>query len=548
MKYALRLILVFLAGCVAVSFRLNRSEAHQAEQPRYVGNAVCARCHESIYNSYAQTPMANSSGVVTGDIVEASFTHTTSGIRYRIIGENGRETGSAGGTVYLAYDRMSGAAINGKQQLHYFIGSNAAGRSYLFSIDRYLFQAPVTFYAGTHRWDSSPGYENDQEMRFNRGIDANCLFCHASQTQPIFGTQNRFADRPFNHAGISCERCHGPGGLHAEGKARMVNPAKLDPARRDAVCAQCHLSGEARVELPGKRLARFRPGDLLAEYVSYFVFAEAGNSELKVNSHVEHLARSACKQKSGDRMSCLSCHDPHSVPSPQERASYFRARCLSCHQAEHLPKTHEIASDCASCHMQRRPTVDGGHGVLTDHSISRVPSQASTADIQARRLISFDGFTSDERGLGLAYAEVALWSGDQFHKSEAFRLLISAMKRNPRDAEVLTRLGFLHTERGEILKAAKFYEAALQLEPYRTVALVNLGGIYASQGRTEDAIKLWDRALKSNAGLTEASLNLAQIYLSRKRPDKAREVLQRALRFDPDAGEVRRMLRDLPPN
>jgi len=39
----------------------------------------------------------------------------------------------------------------------------------------------------------------------------------------------------------------------------MVNPAKLDAARRDSICEQCHLAGEARVEKPGKQLAVFRP-------------------------------------------------------------------------------------------------------------------------------------------------------------------------------------------------------------------------------------------------------------------------------------------------
>jgi predicted CXXCH cytochrome family protein len=532
MKFTLCLKLGILVCCVAISSRLSGGYAHTAEQPGYVGNAVCARCHESIARSYALTPMANSSGNVSADIVEASF--TSSGIRYHVFSDEGK--------VYLEYERKDGEALKGRQQLHYFIGSKAAGRSYLFSIDRYLYQAPVSFYTEANRWDLSPGFEKDSQLRLNRAVDANCLFCHASQTLPIFGTQNRFAERPFNHAGISCERCHGPGGLHVEGKARMVNPVRLEPARRDAVCSQCHLSGEARVELPGKRLARFRPGDSLSEYVNYFIFAAADSSGLKVNSHTEQLAQSMCKKKSGDAMSCLSCHDPHSVPSPGERAAYFRARCLSCHQVDWLPEGHDRASDCISCHMPRRLTVDGGHGVLTDHGIIRMPREAQRSNTQAGRLIPFAGFASDDRSLGLAYAEVALRSGDQFHQAEAFRLLTAALEHYPRDAELLTRLAFILTQRGEIQRAERFYETALQLEPDRTVALVNLGGIYGSQGRIEDAIKLWERALKNNAGLTEASVNLAQAYYAQLKTSKARAVLERALRFDPDAVSVRRLL------
>jgi predicted CXXCH cytochrome family protein len=428
--------------------------------------------------------------------------------------------------------------------LHYFIGSNAAGRSYLFAIDRFLFQSPVTYYAQLKRWDVSPGYELDRAMRMNRPVDANCLFCHASQSQPIFGAQNRFADPPFKHGGVSCERCHGPASLHITGKARLVNPAKLDAARRDSICAQCHLSGAARVELLGKRLAQFRPGDLLADYVSFFVFETAMGAGLKVNSHVENLAESRCKQQSGERLSCLSCHDPHSVPAPQERAAWFRNRCLQCHQAEHLPATHNRASDCATCHMPRSQAVDGGHGVMTDHSIPKLPGKTTETAGASHRLIPFPGFKSDDRMLGLAYAEAALTSSDRFHESEALRLLTAALKLHPetRDAELFARLGFLHQQRGDLMRAGRAYETALQVDHHRTDALVNLGGIYAAQGKMEEAAKLWRDALECNIGLTEASINLAQVYRSQRKLSLARDILQRALRFDPDSGHARQLL------
>ncbi len=532
----IKVFLLFSCSFVAAGL-LAHNPTSAIEPPSYAGNAACARCHEAIARSYAETPMARSSGEVKAEIVEGSFTHHPSGVRYRVARE--------GGAAFLEYERGGETPLNGKQQLHYFIGSNAAGRSYLFSIERFLFEAPVTFYSQAKRWDASPGYEADREMRMNRPIDANCLFCHASQSQPIFGTQNRFAEPPFKGDGVSCERCHGPGSLHVEGKAKLVNPAKLDPARRDSICAQCHLSGEARVELPNKRLSQFRPGDLLANYVSFFVFENAARAGLKVNSHVENMAASVCKQKSGERMSCLSCHDPHSVPKPQERAAWFRNRCLQCHQAGRLPAAHDRASDCASCHMPRLRALDGGHGVMTDHSIPRLPGKTTGADGATRKLIPLAGFASDERMLGLAYAEVALSSGDRFLESEASRLLTAALKAHPHEAELLTQLGFLHQQRGDEARAGRAYEIALQVDPHRTVALVNLAGVYAAQGRIEEAIKLWREALDRNAGLTEGSVNLARAYRAQGRLEQAREVLQRALRFDPDSRAARRFLREL---
>lgn len=541
MRFARGFKFSLLVACSVTALQVERGAACVSEPASYVGNAACVRCHEAIARSYAETPMARSSGEVKGELAQAEFKHPPSGILYRVQSE-------AGGATFLSYERAGDAALKGKQQLHYFIGSNAAGRSYLFSLERFLFQAPVTFYAQAKRWDVSPGYEADREMRLNRPIDANCLFCHASQTQPIYGTQNRFADPPFKHAGVSCERCHGPASLHVAGQARLINPAKLDPARRDSICAQCHLAGVARVERLNKRLAQFRPGDLLSDYVSYFAFDTTTRLGLKVNSHVENMAESRCKQQSGARMSCLSCHDPHSVPPAPERAAWFRNRCLQCHQVERLPGTHDRASDCASCHLPKSRTVDGGHGVMTDHSIPRLPRPATTASSTPRRLVPLTGYASDERLLGLAYAEAALGSADQFYEAEALRLLTAALKQPSmatHDAELFVRLGFIYARRGDQARAARAYEAALQADPQRTVALVNLGGIYATQGKIEEAIKLWQDALERNAGLTEAAINLAQGYRSLGKVQQARAVLQGALRFDPDSGAARRLLKEI---
>jgi hypothetical protein len=540
MRFARGFKFSLLVACAITALQVERGTAQPSAPASYVGNAACVRCHEAIARSYAETLMARSSGEVKGEIAQAEFRHPPSGIVYRVQSE-------AGSATFFSYERAGEATLKGKQQLHYFIGSNAAGRSYLFSLERFLFQSPVTFYAQAKRWDVSPGYEADREMRMSRPIDANCLFCHASQAQPIYGTQNRFADPPFKHAGVSCERCHGPASLHVAGQARLINPAKLDPARRDSICAQCHLSGVARVERLNKRLAQFRPGDLLSDYVSYFAFETSTKSGLKVNSHVENMAESRCKQQSGERMSCLSCHDPHSVPPVQERTVWFRNRCLQCHQAERLPGTHDPASDCASCHMPKSRTVDGGHGVMTDHRIPRLPRQATVASGTSRRLVPLTGYASDERLLGLAYAEAALVSNDQFYEAEALRLLTAALKQSTvtNDAELLLRLAFIYSRRGDQARAARAYEAALQADPHRTVALVNLGGIYAAQGKIEEAINLWQEALERNAGLTEAAINLAQAHRSLGKLPQARTVLQRALRFDPDSDAARRLLKEI---
>ena len=491
-----------------------------AAQAAFAGNQACAACHAEIFRQYKQTPMAQSSGPVES-LPPGMLRHGASGIEYRISGRS------------IAFERPGG--IRGQREVQYYIGSGAAGRSYVFQQDGYLFQAPVTWYAQSRAWDISPGQEQDRRMRWTRPIETNCLYCHASRPRAIYGTQNRYDSPPFAEAGVACERCHGPAELHAKSGGPIVNPAKLPPVLRDDVCGQCHLTGEARINLSGEQLALYKPGAPLGDYVAFFVYEGAAGRGLKATSHVEKLARSRCKRQSGDRLWCGTCHDPHRTPSAEARASWYRQKCLGCHKTDDCAR----GQDCVGCHMPRARVVGGGHGVLTDHGIPRRGvSETAPARAMRFRLVAWPGSPSDARLLGLAYAEVALETGDPFHDEEAFRLLREALPSHSADSDLLTRLAWLYQKRGQSGRAAALYEAALKRDRNRTVAKVNLGTIYARAGRVQDAIGLWQAALGDNPGLTEAAVNLAAAWRALKQEGKATAVLRELMRYDPEPASM----------
>ncbi len=440
--------------------------------------------------------MARSSGRVDS-LPEASFSAGTH--RYRI---GGRELAFEGGSL----------------SVDYFIGSGSAGRSFVHEKDGYLFELPVTWYAQRQLWDASPGYEKDIEIRLNRAVEPGCLLCHTSRVRPVLGTINRYGDPPFLENGVGCERCHGPGSEHARAplENHMVNPETLDPERRDAVCAQCHLSGEARIEKPGHRFAEFQAGDRLSDFATYLVADVGpgkGRSDLKVTSHVERLAASACKRASGDKLWCGSCHEPHA------NANKTQAACLGCHEA-----AHHKAEICASCHMPKSPTQDAGHNVMTDHGIPRIPS--APAARAGRDLTAFLG-VADDRTLGLAYAE----RGDP-------RAREYLLRSQAADAPVLLRLAVLEKNPA---RAAELYRAVLRTNPGETAALVNLGALAAAAGRTEEAAAFWKRALAANPGIEEAALNLAQIMPA----SEAIVALQKYLEVNPVSSRARTRLAEL---
>jgi hypothetical protein len=523
-----------------------RSFAHiDPVQPTYVGNSACAKCHSSIYESYSRHPMALDSGPVDGEApaqksFKGSFRHKPSSIYYQIYHEANR--------TLFSYERLDDPGMHGKQELNYFVGSGRIGRSYLYSLDGYLYQAPVSYYTQKDRWDMSPGYESDPELPI-RPIEKSCLFCHAGEVQHVAGTLNRYASPAFSQNGVSCERCHGPGSEHIKGFAKMVNPAKLDPAQRDSICAQCHLLSEVRILKPGKDLYQFRPGELLSDYASHFVYANNGNQGMRTISHVEEIAQSTCKRQSGDRMSCISCHDPHYFPPPEVRVRYFREKCLACHQpqATAWQKQHFSQQlDCIGCHMQKSSRGDVGHAAATDHRISRRPLKQTTEPGPGESLIGFGAKEVESpRELGLAYAELALRTNDSRHKSEAFRLLNEVVLKYPKDTEVLVRLAYLYQERGEFERARTLYEAALSENPYQSVAAVNLGAIYARENQVERAIKLWVRALDYDPSSRPAGINLAEVLCSKGDQQQARLILRKLLRINPDLRVAKQLLRDM---
>lgn len=530
-----------------------------------VGNAACAPCHAEIYQSYSQTPMAQSSGEVgsslfPADLSGSRFRHSKSGVRYQITREKD--------SYFLEFEREAGRAgedaLRGRRDLSFFVGSGAAGRSYLFSTEGFLFQAPVSHYTHRGKWDVSPGFERYNHASLTRPIEPNCLECHASRLQWVAGTQNQYRGRPFLQDGIGCERCHGPGKDHVDqisrgegnsGRKAMINPAKLDPLRRDGVCEQCHLTGEARISKPGRSLSKFRPGELLTDFVVSFVPASPESQALRATSHVEKLWQSRCKRVSRDRLWCGTCHDPHSVPSENRRTAYFRQKCLTCHHSQSCTAKPQFRAtkrdDCASCHMPKKTVADGGHGVLTDHAIVK-PGRRQAADLPSSAdplagatLMPFKGSPANDRELALAYAEAALTEENQAWSRKAFELLRKLEVQIPHDAQILYRLAYLHEQRGESDQAMVLYERARQKEPSLTVATVNLANQLAVRKRLPEAMSLWQKALAQNPGLEEARINLAIALAQSGRLAEANAALSTALEYNPDSPTVRRVLNTL---
>ncbi|MGA8432698.1 MAG: multiheme c-type cytochrome [Candidatus Sulfotelmatobacter sp.] len=515
---------------------------------------ACARCHSSIYDSYQRTAMAHASGPAIDGLTPAEFTHKESGVRYRIYSEDGR--------AWLSYERLNpehpgDPQVRGKRELLYYIGSGRRGRSYLFKTGDFLFESPVNWYANRQTWDMAPAYQSAREMPLNLPAYTSCLRCHVSGMQPpLQGTENHYPQPPFTHGGISCERCHGPGAAHVNGGA-IINPAKLLPARRDEICMQCHLEGKVAIERPGRHVYEFRPGDSLADFIRYFVLVSANGDGLGAVSQVEALAQSECKKKSGDAMSCTSCHDPHRSPSSDERVSYYRAKCVACHGASFAAKHHADKPDCTACHMPASLSTDVAHTEVTDHRIAARPQISAQLLEDSRdqpslpRLAPFPPSQRvDSRDLALAWQSL-VESGMKVAEHQAQESLAAAIKQFPEDPALLSALAFDAQKRKATPEARELYERALKIDPTLIDVRVNLGVIEAQQGDVPAALRLWQDAFDRAPDRSSIGMNMARADCEARNFVAAKAAVSRVLEFNPDFGPAKQMMQHLdasPPN
>ena len=490
--------------------------------------------------------MAKASGPAVDGFLPADFEHKQSGVHYRVTEQSGR--------VWLDYEREAGEAVrplNGRQELRYFIGSGKRGRTYLFEQQGYWFEAPINWYGKQRIWDMAPNHTSDREMPLTMPIDPRCLHCHASGVaQSLPDARNHYAGEPMANAGITCSGCHGDAAAHvaSDGKVHTMNIDALEPVRRDSICLNCHLEGEAAVVREGKERETFLPGKNLFDYTLFFVYKSESGSGGRATSQWEALLRSECKKKSGERLTCTTCHDPHGSPAGNESVTLYRQRCLQCH-AQHgfAERHHPEEQDCTACHMARPPSNDIAHEQVTDHWIRKRITNARLPMATSGELEAVGGFAANDRELGLAYAQMAS-RGNQEAGKRAMELLHRAEQAASGahgDHELHSQLGFLEQLNGEQAKAAMEYKLALQADPYDSLAAGDLALIEAREHHYSEAARLWRLVFDWDPGKSQAGINLAVVECAEGDRAAALATLERLLEFAPDDQKARALAEEI---
>ncbi|WP_347273296.1 cytochrome c3 family protein [Candidatus Kuenenia sp.] len=406
----------------SVKIKLSSSSHPDSE---YVGSTVCLSCHpdnkdwqQTAHAKTIQTPASDTivapfnGDVITTDDGKVTFKAFIDGSNYKVtLYDLNNED------IFVTYSVVrthGGVSIAGKQRYHVKIGDS----HYILPIqynNRNVDQSNPD--AAWVSYNASTWYEDDGTLITTdvdtppdktKSFEQNCEGCHVTGLDITQNVNGEFVS-DSKELGISCESCHGPGGLHVSeggGKALyIVNPKYLATDRGNEVCGQCHVrvknkDGENGADfvteypsiINGDKITPFIPGKILADYIEetdaddnptagYWDDNDAGslgenasenNHSKKHHQQYQDFIKSHHYNYAGQK--CYQCHEPHgkgNTGTPQLlKPSDNNKICITCHDdfAETIEKDgevqnrhakHEFSSSdpggslCTGCHMPK---------------------------------------------------------------------------------------------------------------------------------------------------------------------------------------------------
>lgn len=540
----------------------------------YVGSKACAECHGDINETFLKTDMGHT----------MSFPNEWKGLQAleAPVKVNLPKTNRYYEIYYrdsklfqaeYELDADGKEVFRDEQEIAYIMGSGANGFSCIVRRGNYLFEAPLSYYGKTQSWGLSPGYEQ-ADLSFSRPIEGDCIFCHSGLPRPVENVAGKFKDPAFVEMPIGCESCHGPGALHVAERKKVaplsgkvdlsiVNPAKLPGWLGDEICMYCHQGLDARALLPGKGYADYRPGVPLADTLAIFTMPivrgePAGDPLLQ---HFIPKSLSQCYLKTGGKLNCITCHDPHRQPSPEEAPAYFRSKCMTCHTDKSctLPLETRMANnppnDCAGCHMAKQSVLAISHSSLTDHRIlahsgEPLPEAAyNMTTTQFPDLVYVDAAPHappkplPPLTMFRAYSQLVQLNGKYAPAFDA--VMDSLAKSKSQDPAFLSMLALKKLNEGTAeseAEAAADFERAIQGGSVTPQNVELLATLQAKAGKSPDAIKIIQQGLEVNPYSDKLYRLLAAFYVSVNDYGNAIKTMKKALELFPEDSFLRSLL------
>lgn len=337
---------------------------------RFVGSKSCASCHQSIYERWRRTPMAN---VVRDprkhpDAILADFSSAPPFVNF---------TKDQVAFVYGSIWKQNFFMKEGNE--YYPLGAkwDIAHHKWMPYLVKDDWWAP--YYPATN-----PGHPTGPT----------CNGCHSVNYD--IQTKN------VTEWNVGCEDCHGPGSAHVQQPTskNIVNPHNLDYVAGNNVCIQCHVQGRpAQYPTDGQyfdwppafqqAIARDGFGTALARLSDYWTLEPHKLGETNFyyyadgTGHKNRMQGNDFVQSVMYRhgVTCYDCHDVHGTAYPYELRASPNEICSECHALDSAngpyastiaAHTHHKAgssgSQCIACHMAQIETEGVPDSFVHDHT------------------------------------------------------------------------------------------------------------------------------------------------------------------------------------
>jgi len=334
--------------CVSIALAfLAMSACHAQNAPNergYVGSEACKTCHESLYDRWRGTRMANIVVDVSDhpEAVLGDFNTPNDLVTFDL------------GDVTFTY------------------GSKWKQRYFTLVGDDY-FVLPAQWDVMHEQWrnyNPAPGsewwtefYPTDQMQRPTGPL---CDGCHS--------TDYDLATKTVSEWNVGCEKCHGPGAAHVADPTveNIVNPARLDHVRGNDVCIQCHSQGQPLGNPINGLYFDWPVGYTAGERLSDTWFLEEHRLGEETTTHWPEGSAHKNRMQGNDfvtsamytkNVSCWDCHDVHGTDNNADLVKPAQSLCLTCHGPEspagprgttlvqHTQHSADKGVECVDCHM-----------------------------------------------------------------------------------------------------------------------------------------------------------------------------------------------------